>query len=43
MRVECVQLGVGHVDEVKPVCEPVWVWGVWCVRVVLWCAVVWGP
>ena len=37
--VECVQLGVGHVGEVEPVWELVWVWGVWCVRDMLWCAV----
>ena len=43
VRVECMQLGVGHVGEVEPVCELVWVWGVWCLRVVIWCAMVWGP
>ena len=38
-----MQLGVGHVGKVEPVCELVWVWGVGCVSDVLWCDMVWGP
>ena len=40
-----MQLGVGLVGVVEPVCEFVWVWGVWYmyVRVMLWCVMVWGP